>query len=327
MISVTNKFGSWLLESKHSLISFSLLRIIYGIGMLTVLVPSFTDRSLLWGPASWWVDPEAKRRGYWTFDTVLSKSNELFFDIGYVAFIVLVLIFIAGWKTRYITPLILLMLVALQSNNSYLTNGGDTLGRITLLFLIFANLSEYFSVDSWLRRRKTTIRSKPKSNELWNLLHNIALLLCMTQIVIVYLISSYLKLIGENWIDGTGFFYAMNLQAYQIYPMINELLWQSSLFIKISSWLTLIAQGGFVFFVIWRKTRPWAVAVLFTMHVGIAALLAGLWQFSLVMIALDLLFISNREWVSIRGFINTKVLRKEAIEPEVTVPDKELTNA
>ncbi|PRB71669.1 hypothetical protein [Arthrobacter sp. MYb213] len=326
MISMTTKFGNWLLQSKHSLISFSLLRIIYGLGMLTVLIPSFADRSVLWGPSSWWVDPEAKRRGYWTFDTVLNKSNEILFDVGYVAFIVLVLVFIAGWKTRYITPLVLIMLVALQSNNSYLTNGGDTLGRITLTFLIFANLSEHFSIDSWLRRRKGNFREKERSNEFWNLLHNIALLLCMTQIVIVYLVSSYLKLIGDNWIDGTGFFYSLNLEAYQIYPMINELLWQSTLFVKVSSWLTLIAQGGFIIFVLWRKSRPWAVAVLFTMHLGIAVLLAGLWQFSLVMIALDLLFISNREWTTIRGFINKKILRKKDIEAAPAIQHKELIN-
>lgn len=316
MTSRIDKFGTWLLESKHSLISFSLLRIIYGIGMLTVLLPSMGDRSILWGPASWWIDPEAKRRGYWTFDTLLTKSDEMLFSFGYISFIAIVLIFIAGWKTKYITPLFLLMLVSLQSNNPYLTNGGDTLARITLLFMIFANLSEYFSVDSWLRRRKGN-KLKRKNNQFWNAAHNIVLLLCMTQIVIVYVISSYLKVTGNNWLDGTGFFYALNLESFKIYPMVNELIWQSSLLIKISSWLTLIAQGGFIIFVLWRKLRPWAVVLLFTMHMGIALLMVGLWQFSLIMIALDLLFISNREWASIAGFVNKKILRNQSIEDEL----------
>lgn len=325
MTSLIDKFGNWLLESKHSLISFSLLRIIYGIGMLTVLLPSMGDRSILWGPASWWVDPEAKRRGYWTFDTLLTKSDELLFTIGYMAFIAIVLLFIAGWKTKFITPLFLLFLVALQSNNPYLTNGGDTLTRITLLFLVFANLNEYFSVDSWLRRRKGKDLNR-KSKPAWNAVHNIVLLLCMVQIVIVYVISSYLKIRGDNWLDGTGFFYALNLESYQIYPGLNELIWQSSLFIKISSWMTLIVQGGFIIFILWRKLRPWAVAVLFTMHMGIALLLAGLWQFSLVMIALDLLFISNREWATITGVVNKKVLRRRSVEEEF-LEEKELVAA
>src|SRR5699024_11484931 len=60
-----SRFFEWLTESQHNLKSFSILRIIYGVALLFVLVPSTPERSMLWGEASFWVDPEASRRGYW----------------------------------------------------------------------------------------------------------------------------------------------------------------------------------------------------------------------------------------------------------------------
>src|SRR5699024_12688487 len=73
------RYVDWLTSAQHNLKSFSILRIMYGFALLFLLVPSIPERSLVWGEASFWTDPEASRRGYWTFDTLLPTDSALLF--------------------------------------------------------------------------------------------------------------------------------------------------------------------------------------------------------------------------------------------------------
>src|SRR5699024_11366458 len=146
-------FFNWLTLQQHNLKSFSILRIIYGVALLALYVPSMSDRSLLWGEASFWVDPEASRRGYWTFDTVFNKDSAVLFDLAYFAFLAIIFVFILGWRTRIVAPIMLLFLVAMHSNNNYMLNGGDTPLPVTLIIMLFSKLRENNSLDT-LRQKQ-----------------------------------------------------------------------------------------------------------------------------------------------------------------------------
>lgn len=302
-----NRWLTWLTSAQHNLRSFAVLRILFGIGLLLTVVPSIADRSMIWGAASFWVDPEAKRRGYFTFDLLLPKDNPLVFDIVFFGLIALILLFTIGYRARIITPLMLILLVSLQSNNGFVLNGGDTLYRITLLFLVFANLSEHYSLDAWLRRRRA---QPPLTRRRWipehitNTVHNAALVLCCFQIIVVYIVSGVWKLTGDEWPAGTALFYSLRIDAFMTYPMINELLWQSSLVIYVATFIALWSQTLFPLALLWRPTRIFVLVALVFMHSGIGILL-GLWPFSLAMIALDMLFIRDKTWVSVFTFVTS----------------------
>lgn len=293
------RWMAWLTSAQHNLRSFSDLRILYGAGLLSFLIPSISERSMLWGPASFWVDPEAKRRGYFTFDLLVTKSDEFLFDLAFFGLIALVVLFTIGFQTRIVTILMLVMLVSLQSNNGYVLNGGDTLYRITLLFMVFANLGAHFSVDSWLARRRASRRGKPGlrliPEHIVNAAHNTALVLCCFQIVVVYTVSGIWKLLGDEWPGGTALFYSLRIDTFMAYPMLNELLWQSSLLLYVATFIALWTQTLFGLAVLWRPTRIFTLISLVFMHTGIGLLL-GLWPFSLAMIALDMLFIRDATW-------------------------------
>jgi len=297
-----NGWLSWLTDAQHNLRSFSVLRILYALGLLSFLLPSIPERSLLWGPSSFWVDPEAKRRGYFTFDLLMTKSNEALFDLAYFGLILLVLLFLVGFQTRLVTVLMLIMLVSLHSNNAYVLNGGDTLYRITLAYLLLANLGAHYSVDAWMAKRWERKHGRPLRRVLpehiGNAAHNAALVLCCFQIIVVYTTSGVWKLIGDEWLSGTALFYALRLDTFMTFPAFNELLWQSTLFIYVSTFVALWAQSLFPFAVLWRPTRILVLFLLMGMHTGIAVLL-GLWPFSLAMIALDMLYVRDSTWVSI----------------------------
>lgn len=308
--SLFERAVEWFTSQQHNLRSFSMLRILYGIGLLFLLVPSIPERALLWGHASFWADPEAKRRGFHTFDLLFTKSSPVLFDIAFFGLIVVVLLFLLGWRTRLMTLILLVMLLSLQANNPYVLNGGDTLMRITLFFMLFANLGEFYSLDA---KRRSRARRAGKNGRSWlpahvtNAAHNAALLLGCFQIIVVYVTSGVWKLLGDEWLDGTALFYALRLDVFMAYPMVNEFIWQSSLVIYVATFIALWVQTLFPVMILWRPARIFALASLIFMHLGIAILL-GLWPFSLAMIALDMLFVRDSSWVAAFAWIErTKV--------------------
>jgi hypothetical protein len=306
----------WLSSRKHATIGFSFLRIIFGIAMLIVLIPSFADRHYLWGAGSWWIEPEARRRG-WSeiLRGVFSKQDPVLFDVAYLALLLLVVLFIVGLKTRWVTPFLLLFWVGLSTNSTLLTNGGDTLMRIVLFFAIFASLSEHLSVDSLLRKRAQARGRLPRSLRprfipewfgTW--LHNTALILCCYQILLVYLVSSILKLQGEEWIDGTALYYALVLNEFQVLPTLSEFTYQWAWVVNIGTWTALTVQLLFPLALLWKPSRYLFVALITFTHLGIAVLL-GLWPFSLAMIAVDLLLIRDGSWLRLGAFIRERAAR------------------
>lgn len=311
----TDRWLGWLTSASHNLRSFSILRILYGLGLLMTLVPSIPERSLLWGLASFWVDPEAKRRGFFTFNTLFPKENALVFDFVFFLMIAVVIAFTIGYQTRLMTVLVWVLVFSLQANNPYVLNGGDTLYRITLPFLIFANLGAHYSVDSWLaKRRKRRSQRERRARQLIpsyivNAGHNVALILCCFQIIVVYVVSGIWKLQGDEWLDGTALFYALRIDSFMVYPAFNELLWQSSLLIYVATFIALWVQTLFPLALLWRPSRIFVLISLVFMHSGIGILL-GLWPFSLLMIALDMLYIRDSTWVSMTSWArSTKIGR------------------
>ncbi|MEX0152252.1 HTTM domain-containing protein [Microbacterium sp. LMI1-1-1.1] len=306
----------WLTERKHSTIGFSILRILFAIAMLIVLVPSYADRHYLWGAGAWWVEPEASRRGWWEpLRLLFPKDNAIVFDVSFHVLLALAVLFLVGFQTRFVTPVLLVFWVGLSTNTTLLGNGGDTLMRIVLLFVVFADLSRHFSIDAWLRRRGGGIPSlasarkgrfrMPRRVPPWfgAWLHNTVLILCVFQILLVYFVSSVLKFQGEEWLNGTAIYYALSIDQFHVIPALSELAWQSAPVVALATWAALWVQMLFPVLILWKPTRYVAVLLITGMHLGIAILL-GLWPFSLAMIALDLLLVRDGSWRRLAGRVD-----------------------
>ncbi len=291
----------WTTGSAHATYSFSALRILYGIAMLWFLLVSAADRHYLWGVASRWVDPAVELRGYpLIFRAVFPKGDPAAFDLSYGILIALVLLFIMGFGTRIVTPVLLLFWVGLSTNSVFLTNGGDVVMRITLLFCIFADLSKHWSLDSWWRRRRGTSiypRAIVQKIPRWavNAAHNTAVVLCAYQIILIYVNSGIFKLMGDEWLNGSALYYALNLDVFRVFPELSDLAWHITAFVYVGSWISIWVQLLFPILLLWPTTRYAALIVIMGMHLGIGLLL-GLWPFSIAMIALDLLFVRDASW-------------------------------
>jgi hypothetical protein len=302
---------AWALDAKHATYSWSMFRITYGLIVLLVLVTSWPDRQYLWGVGSRFIDPIADAQGYpWFFQAVFIKSNVVVFDVAYYLLAALAILFVIGWKTRWVAPFLLLFWIGLAVNSTLLTNGGDTIMRITLLFALVADLSGHWSLDSWLRgrprrrrrhgrRSEASTASAPSSSWLpsWvgNLLHNTALVLCMWQILLVYATSALLKFQGQEWEQGTATYYSLVLDVFRPFPWLSQLATSWDLPVHVLTYATMGLQLLFPVFLVWRPTRIVVLIGITFVHLGIGLFL-GLWPFSLSMIAVDFLFVRDDTW-------------------------------
>ena len=277
----------------------SVLRVLFGVAILWFLLTSAADRHYLWGAGSRWVDPAVERRGYpEVLRLIFPKDDPVVFDLAYGILIALALLFIAGLATRIVTPLLLVFWVALSSNSVFLTNGGDALIRLTLLFVVFADLSRHASIDAWWRRRRGGAEVRVHRRiPAWAgaAAHNTAVLLCGYQVVLVYVNSGLVKLMGEEWREGSALYYALTLDVFRVFPELSDLAWHITPLVLVGSWISIWVQLLFPALMLWRPTRYATLIVIMGMHLGIGLFL-GLWPFSLAMIALDLVFVRDASW-------------------------------
>jgi hypothetical protein len=300
--SIGMRVVEWMTGAERATYSMSALRILFGIAILSLLLVSAADRRYLWGSGSIWVDPAVEGRGFPEFLRVLfPKGNPVMFDLSYGILIALALLFIAGFATRIVTPVLLLFWVSLSTNSVFLMNGGDVVIRLVLLFCVFADLSQHWSLDSWWRRRRQAASIYPVAvtrlvpGWLSAAAHNAAVVLCGYQVILIYVNSGTYKFMGKEWLDGSALYYALNLDVFRVFPVLSDLAWHVTPFVAVGSWISIWAQLLFPLLLLWRPTRYAALVVIMGMHLGIGFFL-GLWPFSIAMIALDLVFIRDASW-------------------------------
>lgn len=329
--SIGMRVVEWMTGAERATYSMSALRILFGIAIVSLLLVSAADRRYLWGSGSVWVDPAVEGRGFPEFLRVLfPKGDAVMFDLSYGILVALALLFVAGFATRIVTPVLLLFWVSLSTNSVFLMNGGDVAIRLVLLFCVFANLSQHWSLDSWWRRRRLAASIHPKAvtrlipGWLRAAAHNAAVLLCGYQVILIYVNSGIYKFMGEEWLDGSALYYALNLDVFRVFPALSDLAWQVTPFVAVGSWISIWAQLLFPLLLLWRPTRYAALVVIMGMHLGIGFFL-GLWPFSLVMIALDLVFIRDASWERAFAWVGRKS-RAVAAAVRVTVPPPRRAN-
>ncbi|MBT2498344.1 HTTM domain-containing protein [Agromyces sp. ISL-38] len=300
--SLAMRLVEWTTGAERATYSLSALRILFGIAIVWFLLASAPDRHYLWGAGSTWVDPAVDRRGYpEIFRTVFPKGDPFVFDLNYGILIALALLFLAGFGTRIVTPFLLVFWVGLSTNSVFLTNGGDVVMRITLLFCVFANLSRHWSLDAWWCRHRGVASIYPsvitRRIPSWvsAAAHNTAVVLCGYQVLLIYVNSGIFKLMGEEWLEGSALYYAFNLDVFRVFPALSDIAWQVTPLVLLGSWISIWAQLLFPVLLVWKPTRYAALIIIMGMHLGIGLFL-GLWPFSIAMIALDLVFVRDASW-------------------------------
>ncbi|MEO3751630.1 HTTM domain-containing protein [Streptomyces sp. B6B3] len=144
-----------------------------------------------------------------------------------------------------------------------------------------------------------------------NLVHNAALLVIMVQVCVIYAAAGWYKIQGSRWQDGTAVYYPLNLDYFEPWPELSDMLSNSGLLIAVLSYGTVAVQVAFPFALLNRRAKNLLLFLMIGEHIGIAVTL-GLPAFSMAMIAMDSVFLPTAFllWTGSRVRRGTAPLRR-----------------
>jgi uncharacterized membrane protein YphA (DoxX/SURF4 family) len=332
-------FESWILTDKRSLYGASLARILSGCAVMGILITNFRVRNLLFGPGSVWNKPlqESNAKTYWPPRLIVDHLNNTTFLFYYLAVILVALLFVLGWHTRLVGPLMLIGHVSIIERIPVLGDQGDNILRVGLLLLMFMHTSEHWSLDARRRARHAAepmgrgaggfgavVKNLYNSHRvlpLWftNGVHNVILIALAWQLIMIYFSAGWFKAQGELWYHGTALYYPLQLQEYKPFPFLTDAFTHVGVMVGLSTYVAMCVQIGFGFALLHPIARRVAIFCAIMFHLSIAILMALPW-FSLSMIAFDAIFVSTSTFILFDGWIRDKLRPVADLFWDVTDP-------
>lgn len=200
----------------------------------------------------------------------------------------LAIAFILGWRTRLVAVGCWVLLASLHVRSPLVTNGGDVLLRMMLLWGLFLPLGERWSLDA----RK---RDRPPRHSICSVASVAALL----QLCLMYEWTGLFKW-NPLWLEGEALAEVLSLRLYS--TGWGRLLLDYPAVLRWGTWLTLGVEllGPWLLFCPWKQ--PWVrgltVVALAGMHLGIeSAMHVDLFSYA-CWVALTL-FIPAQFWQSL----------------------------
>lgn len=206
----------------------------------------------------------------------------LFMLAGFFAFRLIV-----GYKTKFSTIISWIFLVSLQNRNLAVLYGADAFLLLGVMWSMFLPLGARFSIDAYLNKKKPSNRNTALSMGTFTYIMLIAIL---------FALSGYLKE-GSKWIEGTMLF--LVFQIPDLRTPLGAYLLHNPLFLRLSSWYTVIVERIVPFLIIYpiytAQARIAALILLVFFHTSIAVFM-GLYMFSFVSLSLLAALIPSIVW-------------------------------
>ncbi|MER7947429.1 HTTM domain-containing protein [Streptomyces sp. NPDC096079] len=180
----------------------------------------------------------------------------------------------------------------------------------------------------WLVCRLAPGEPRTLLDALADLAHNVALVVIMAEVCLIYATAGWYKIQGSRWQEGTALFYPLHLDYFTPWPALSELLGASGIMVMLLTYGTVIVQVAFPFTLFNRKVKNVLLVAMMLEHAGIAVLL-GLPAFSLAMISADAVFLPTAFLVWLGARVargRDRLLKRTPVEPPAeTLPGQRLT--
>ena len=285
---------AWITERERSTYGVAVTRIMIGFVVSSQLLLNWPDRSYTWGEGGRWNETVANVDGYPQFFGLVRALDGWTWDVAYLLVVLSATAMMLGIFTRVTTVTTLILWTSLYIHYRFVGNGGDVVLRMVLLYLCFTDAGQKWSVDAWLRERRG-YRTRFLAPWASATLHNLAVVLMIHQIVMVYVGSALWKVQSPVWRDGTAVYGPLQTEAYSPWNDVLQPVYANSLFISGATWTALVIQLFFPVLLLYRPTRMVALVIITGMHLGIGFLM-GIMYFSLAMIAVDMMLVSDKTW-------------------------------
>ncbi|MGO1318999.1 MAG: HTTM domain-containing protein [Galactobacter sp.] len=313
---------NWLLDGKKAAHGLAVTRMMFGVVGIGLLATNWRTRLYTFGPGSMWngeyVASDSDFPRIWAFSLFHKLSiHGGWYTFFYLLLGVLAVLIMLGYRFKLVLPFYFLGWVSFIEANDMLGDQGDNMYRIALLLLFFADPCRVWCLDA--RRRRTLaalptgtgkgrrgpwplrvwrgepiFESKPEIGALFN---NLALIALTAQVCFVYASGALYKAGGKPWQEGWAVYDPLHTVQFGTWPELSTLATAFGITVALASWGSIIIQFCFPAMLLTHPTRVIALIGIMGFHLGIAVLM-GLPWFSLAMIAIDFIFVTEKSWTA-----------------------------
>lgn len=209
------------------------------------------------------------------------QNEHLFLSCLYILFAIAAFSLLIGFKSRLSALICLLIHMMVFNGYNLIAFGFDGFLFSLLFYTLMFPVGKVYAIDVLTGKRDNHIDPK----EL-----NLYLKIMQIHLCIVYLTAGVSKYGGQEWMDGTAIWKAINQPQFYTYftPAIKSLA-SNTLVCALLTWGTLFAEIFFsvLIWVKWGKIRVIMLLSIVLMHIFIGAVM-GLQLFAWIMIVFDL---------------------------------------
>jgi hypothetical protein len=225
------------------------------------------------------LSPESARA--WADWGARPSSAYLLFGLFVLSLVTMTL----GLCTRLSTLAAVLLAATFHHRLPWLMNGGDSLFRNGLYFLLLSPAGAVWSLDRWLWDK---LRGRPEGPVFiapWSVR------LMQVQVCAMYLFTGLMKL-GDDYLDGQALYWVLNDVALCRWPYSR--LPVPFVVCQLLSWGTLAFEIGFSVLILIRPLRRWLLLAGLSFHLGILVVMEIGW-FSPVTMCWYVLFVPGEQ--------------------------------
>lgn len=244
-------------------------------------------------------DVEPQATSFLTFSLLVFFDEPWQLLTFHYSFVLLCLMFCAGWQTSWIKWLVLIGQLSYLNRNGFAFYGVDTVAVALLFLLCMAPIGNALSLDRVRKVRKHKqnlgLDSRPP---VFTSRRGFAIQRLMQfQMAVIFFSAGIEKLYGDTWWYGTAPWIAMANNETAFFPLwiFAEQFW----IINLIAYGTILIELAYPFLIWGRKTRPYLLVAALSLHLGIAIFL-GMYYFATLMAFGHLVFV-RREWYSQAG--------------------------
>ncbi len=266
--------------------TLGLIRICAGAMLFYTHLVWSLDLAAFFGPRGW-LPREAVRllqkdTYAWSYFWWLESPAALW--TAHVAALIVFAMLTVGLYSRVVSVLALVATLSYIGRAQGALFGLDQINALLAMYLVVGPCGDAFSLDRWLKSRKTGAPLPVRPS--WSA--NLAIRLIQIHMCIIYLFAGTAKLTGPAWWDGTAMWMALGNLEYQSLDMTWMADWP-----RLINAMTHITVYWEIFYcaLIWpRLSRPVMLLLAIPLHMGIAICL-GMVTFGLIMLVGNLAFV------------------------------------
>ena len=294
----------------HATYGLAVTRILIGLTGLGLLLTNFSARHYAFGVGAAWsgeiAEPNSDFPDIWLFSLFhRAVTTPPLFTAMIIGLAILAVIIILGWRTRIVLPFYLVLWVSFIELNDGAGDQGDNAYRIFMIAMLFADTTRRWSLDARRRRQDPEFPETDGGSYRWVLImaNNLAIVVLAFQVCAIYMSGGLYKAGGSAWQHGFAIYNPLQTAQFGTWPVLSDLLTAWGPMVVVVSWASVLFQCAFPFMLFNRYTRIVGLLGILAFHLGIA-LLMGLPWFSLTMIAVDAIFIRDRSFEKLGGFVS-----------------------